>query len=157
MQRLRKTALITLATVSIVAMTGLSHADSSTRIYKWVDKKGETHFSQLPPPHGQAQQINPDYAAPAQAQAEGTPAEQADESSAREQPKLPADATITVVNKKQAEKACTAAQAQIHALKDSENQLMTQDKDGKFRALTPAEIADRLKQAQDTAAKACVK
>jgi hypothetical protein len=34
---------------------------------------------------------------------------------------------------------------------------MTQDSDGKYRALTPEEIAGRVKQAQEVADKACVK
>lgn len=157
MQRLGKTALITLVTVSILTMAGLSHADGVTRIYKWVDKKGETHFSQLPPPHGQAQQINPDYASPVPKLEENTPDAQATKPPNQEKSKLPADATIMAVNKKEAEKACASAQTQIKALQNPENQLMTQDKDGKFRALTPAEIADRLKQAQEVANKSCVK
>lgn len=157
MQRLGKNALITLVAVSMLTMAGLSLADGPTRIYKWVDKKGETHFSQLPPTNGEAEQINPDYATPGDSHAEGTAAEQAAESSKDEKSKLPADATITVVDKKQAEKACAAAEAQIKALKNPQNQLMTQDQDGKFRPLSASEIADRLKQAEDVAAKACVK
>ncbi|HUX82028.1 MAG TPA: DUF4124 domain-containing protein [Halothiobacillus sp.] len=157
MQRLGKTALIALVTVSTLTIAGLSLADGPTRIYKWVDKKGETHFSQLPPPNGQAQQINPDYAAPVVKPEGNASDEQAEKSPDQKKSTLPADATITAVNKKEAEKACTAAEAQIKTLQNSENQLMTQDKDGKFRALTPAEIAGRLKQAQDVANKACVK
>lgn len=160
MQRLGKNALIALLALSTLASAGLSHADDSTRIYKWVDKKGETHFSQLPPPsgHAQAEQINPDYATPPAAPAAETDTSKEPPSGAAEPKgaKLPADAPITVFNKKEAENACKAAEAQIKVLKSPENQLMTRDPDGKFRPLTPGEVAGRLKQAQDVANKACV-
>lgn len=156
MQRLGKTALTTLATAATLFMTTAGYASESTKIYKWVDQKGETHFSQIPPPQGKSQQINPDFAAPAAKEMEESSPE-TPASGTQNKPRLPDDAKITVVNKKAAEKACTAAEAQIKTLKNPENQLMTQDKDGKFRALTPAEIAGRLKQAQDMANKACVK
>jgi hypothetical protein len=61
------------------------------------------------------------------------------------------------VNKKEAEKACQAAQEQIKTLQNTQNQLMTQETDGKYRALTPQEIASRVKQAQEVADKACIK
>ncbi|ANJ67131.1 hypothetical protein A9404_06795 [Halothiobacillus diazotrophicus] len=160
MQRLGKNALITLLALSNLALAGVSHADDATRIYKWVDKKGETHFSQLPPSSGhvQAEQINPDYAAPPSAPADETDTSKNPPSGATEPKgsKLPADTPITVFNKKEAEKACQAAEAQIKVLKSPENQLMTRDTDGKFRPLSPGEIADRLKQAQGVANKACV-
>lgn len=156
MQSLRKIVLLSLIGAGFVLASTASHAEDATRIYKWVDKKGETHFSQLPPAQGEAQQINPDFATPATAPKELQPQ---DKAPATEQPKQPlaADAPITVVNKKEAEKACSAAQAQIKTLQDTKNQLMTQDADGKYRALTPDEIASRVKQAQEVADKACVK
>lgn len=156
MQRLGKTALMTLATVATLFMTTAGHAGESTKIYKWVDQKGETHFSQIPPRQGKAQQINPDYAAPTTKEPEeGAPV--TPPSNTQNKSKLPNDAKITVFNKKAAEKACKLAEAQLKTLKSPDNQLMTQDKDGKFRALTPTEIAGRMKQAQDVADKACVK
>ncbi|OYY37744.1 MAG: hypothetical protein B7Y07_06600 [Halothiobacillus sp. 24-54-40] len=157
MQSLRKIALLSLIGAGCVLASTASHAEDATRIYKWVDKKGETHFSQIPPTQGEAQQINPDFATP------GAPAPKAPEGESQDaapdhpnEPLAP-NAPITVVNKKEAEKACQAAQEQIKTLQNSQNQLMTQEADGKYRALTPQEIAGRVKQAQEVADKACVK
>ncbi|OZB81308.1 MAG: hypothetical protein B7X28_05210 [Halothiobacillus sp. 13-55-253] len=51
----RKIALIALTAAATVMFSAASQADGSTQIYKWVDKNGETHFSQLPPKQGEAQ------------------------------------------------------------------------------------------------------
>lgn len=155
MQSLRNTLLLSLISASIGLSAANCHAEDAARIYKWVDKKGETHFSQLPPANGEAQEINPDFATPGAPKEPETP----DTAAASEQPKKPLapNAPITVVNKKEAEKACQQAQAQIKTLQNSQNQLMTQEADGKYRALTSQEIAERVKQAQNVADKACVK
>ncbi|MGC8697275.1 MAG: DUF4124 domain-containing protein [Halothiobacillus sp.] len=157
MQSLGKIALLSLMGASFVLAATVSHADDTTRIYKWVDKKGETHFSQIPPAQGEVKEINPDFATPSASPSKAS--ENPDKEAATEPPKEPLapNAPITVVNKKEAEKACQAAQEQIKTLQNSQNQLMTQEADGKYRALTPEEIASRVKQAQDVANKACIK
>lgn len=133
-------------------LSGAAHAE--TTIYKWVDKNGETHFSQLPPSQGEAQQIDPDYA---------TPSAPSGESAAKSSAPVPdknalkPDQAITVVNKEEAQKACTQAKEQMDMLRDPKNQPMVQEKDGKYRPLTTDEIASRIKQAEEVANKACVK
>ncbi|MHB9020441.1 MAG: DUF4124 domain-containing protein [Halothiobacillus sp.] len=155
MQGLRKIALMSLIGTSVLCASTTSQAEDATRIYKWVDKKGETHFSQLPPAQGEAKEINPDFATPGVPSESNAPPKAAVSEPAKGP--LAPNKPITVVNKKEAEKACEAAETQIKTLQDPQNQLMTQDSDGKYRALTTEEIAGRLKQAQEVADKACVK
>lgn len=151
----RKIALIALTAAATAMFSAAGQADGSTQIYKWVDKKGETHFSQLPPKQGEAQTVNPDYATPGSNEDSVTaPAEKAEDKTNKP---LAPDQPILSVNKKEAAKACEAAKTQIKMLQNNQNQLMTQDADGKYRPLTAEEIAGRLKQAQDVANKACVK
>lgn len=151
----RKIASIVLAFVATIMFSATSQADGTTQIYKWVDKNGETHFSQLPPKHGKSQIFNPDYATPGPGETDAkAPAEQAKDEAKKP---LQANQPVLAINKKEAAKACKQAKAQIKMLQDGQNQLMTQDADGKYRPLTAKEIASRLKQAQDVANKACVK
>jgi len=151
----RKIALIALTAAATVMFSAASQADGSTQIYKWVDKNGETHFSQLPPKQGEAQIVNPDYATSGSNEdAQAAPAEKSGDETKK--PMAP-DQPVLAINKKEAAKACEAVNAQIKMLQDTQNQLMTQDADGKYRPLTSEEIASRLKQAQDVANKACVK
>ena len=154
MQVTRKMALIALTAAATVTFSAASLAEGSTQIYKWVDKNGETHFSQLPPKQGEAQVVNPDYATPGADEESDAPAAPTDD---KAKAPLPADKPVLAIDKKEAAKACEAAEAQIKMLQNTQNQLMTQDADGKYRPLTAEEIAARLKQAQDVANKACVK
>jgi hypothetical protein len=150
----RKIALIALTAAATVMFSAASLADGSTQIYKWVDKNGETHFSQLPPKQGEAQVVNPDYATPgSNEESMAAPAEKSQDETKKP---LAPDQPVLAINKKEAAKACETAKAQIKMLQDGQNQLMTQDADGKYRPLTSEEIASRLKQAQDVANKACV-
>ena len=152
----RKIALIALTAAATFMFSVASQADGSTQIYKWVDKNGETHFSQLPPKQGESQVVNPDYATPGnneEAEASPDAAKTEDET----QKPFPADKPVLAIDKKEAAKACETAKAQIKMLQNPQNQLMTQDSDGKYRPLTSEEIASRLKQAQDVANKACIK
>ena len=154
MESSRKTVLILLATVGAVIFSAAGHAEGSSQIYKWVDKNGETHFTQLPPKQGEAQVVKPDFATPAATdETEHAPAATNEETNSKP---LKPDQPVLAINKKEAAKACEAAKAQIKMLQDSQNQLMTQDADGKYRPLSAEEIAGRLKQAQDVANKACV-
>lgn len=153
MRGTRKTALIALTAAATFMLSAASWAADSTQIYKWVDKKGETHFSQLPPKQGEAQIVDPDYATPGNTE-EAAPAAPAKEETGKS---LPADQPVLAIDKKEAARACESAKAQIKLLENTQNQLMTQDADGKYRPLTPEEIAARLKQAQDVANKACLR
>ncbi|WP_298220264.1 DUF4124 domain-containing protein [Halothiobacillus sp.] len=146
--------MIALTAAATFMFSAASQADGSTQIYKWVDKNGETHFSQLPPKHGEAQIINPDYANPDSN--EDSMAAPAEKNKDETKKPLAPDQPVLAINKKEAAKACEAAKAQIKMLQNTQNQLMTQDADGKYRPLTSEEIAGRLKQAQDVANKACV-
>ena len=123
------------------------------RHLQWVDKNGETHFSQLPPKQGEAQQIDPDYATPIPSSGESTGEPAAP---APKKDTLKPDQTITVLNKAEAQKACAQAKEQMNMLRDPKNQPMVQEKDGKYRPLTAEEIAGRIKQAEEVANKACV-
>ncbi|WP_407275469.1 DUF4124 domain-containing protein [Halothiobacillus sp. DCM-1] len=148
---MRSTGTVLTAAFSLLLLFGSAAAQAETTIYKWVDKNGETHFSQLPPQQGEAQQIDPDYATPTPAAGSTTP-------SAAPAPKkdgLKPDQPITVVNKAEAQKACEQAKEQINMLRDPKNQPMVQEKDGKYRSLTADEITGRIKQAEEIANKAC--
>jgi len=151
-----KIALIALPAAATFMFSIASQADGTTQIYKWVDKKGETHFSQLPPKQGEAQVVSPDYATPGNNdETETAP----DIAKTGDEPKKPStdDKPVLAIDKKAAAKACEAARTQIKMLQNPQNQLMTQDADGKYQPLSSKEIASRLKQAQDVANKACVK
>lgn len=151
----RKIALIALTAAATFMFSAASQADGSAQIYKWVGKNGETHFSQLPPKQGEAQVVNPDYATPGSNEDNvAAPAEKTEDETKKP---LAPDQPVLAIDKKEAAKACESAKAQIKMLQNSQNQLMTQDADGKYRPLTSEEIAGRLKQAQDVANKACVK
>lgn len=155
MRGTRKRVLIVLTVAATFMFSAASWADGSARIYKWVDKKGETHFSQLPPKQGEAQVVSPDYAAPGNSEdAEAAPAAKTEDETKKP---LAPDQPVLAIDKKEAAKACEAAKAQIKILQNTQNQLMTQDADGKYRPLTKEEVASRLKQAQDVANKTCVK
>ena len=153
MKRLGKVALLPAAGALLLTLACPGQAQA-TSIYKWVDKKGEVHFSQTPPPSGQAKQVNPDYAGPA------TPSddEEAAPTTHQPPPKKEADdlnKPVTVVDKDQAKKACKAAREQLKQLRNPTNRLMTQGSDGKYRALTDAEIKARIKRAEQVENKAC--
>lgn len=152
----RKIALIALTAAATFMFSVASQAEGSTQIYKWVDKNGETHFSQLPPKQGEAKVVNPDYATPGNNEEAGVPDDAAKTEDETPKP-LAADKPVLAIDKKEAAKACEAAKAQIKILQNTQTQLMTQDADGKYRPLTSEEIASRLKRAQDVANKACVK
>lgn len=155
MHTIRKYMLITLTAAGALMLSAASLAEGSTSIYKWVDKTGETHFSQLPPKHGEAQVINPDYAT---SDDEGSANDSLPADTSIEKKQSPSsDKPVLAINKAEAEKACKEAKVQIKMLQNPQNQLMTQDADGKYRPLSAKEIAERLKQAQDVANKACIK
>ena len=61
---MRPTRIVLAPAFSLLLLLGSAAAQAETAIYKWVDKNGETHFSQLPPSQGEATQIDPDYATP---------------------------------------------------------------------------------------------
>lgn len=150
---MRPTRIVLAPAFSLLLLLGSAAAQAETAIYKWVDKNGETHFSQLPPSQGEATQIDPDYATPGSASA-AAPAEPTAPASKKDT--LKPDQAITVVNKDQAKKACAQAKEQMNMLRDPKNQPMVQEKDGKYRPLTSDEIAGRIKQAEEVANKACV-
>jgi hypothetical protein len=152
----RKIALIALTVAATFTFSAASQAEGSAQIYKWVDKKGETHFSQLPPKQGDAQVVNPDYATPGDTEETGAAPDAAKTEDETQKP-LAADQPVLAIDKKEAAKACESARAQIKMLQNTQNQLMTQDADGKYRPLTSKEIASRLKQAQEVENKACIK
>ncbi len=150
---MRPTRTVLVPALSLLLLLGSAAAQAETAIYKWVDKNGETHFSQLPPSQGEATQIDPDYATPGGSSA-AAPAEPTAPASKKDT--LKPDQPITVVNKDQAKKACEQAKEQINMLRDPKNQPMVQEKDGKYRPLSADEIAGRIKQAEEVANKACV-
>lgn len=151
MKRSRTQALA--AALGIMTASFTTAALAEPTIYKWVDKKGEVHFTQTPPPQGNAEEYDPDYATPS---AQG---EQPEDAQDKDKSKKPAENTngpVTVFNKKDAEKACEAARNQLKMLNDPNNQLMVQDSDGKYHPMTADEKAARIKKAQDIENKACV-
>ncbi len=150
---MRPTRIVFATTLSLLLQFTSVTAHAETAIYKWVDKNGETHFSQLPPKQGEAQQIDPDYATPIPSSGESTGEPAAP---APKKDTLKPDQTITVLNKAEAQKACAQAKEQMNMLRDPKNQPMVQEKDGKYRPLTAEEIAGRIKQAEEVANKACV-
>lgn len=141
-----------LGMVGLIAATWATTAMAETTIYKWVDKKGEVHFTQTPPPKTQAEQVNPDYATPSPEST--TPKEEAEPSD-----KTPAadktEGTVTVFNKAEAQKACEAARKQLKLLRDPKNQLMVQDKDGKYHPMSKDELQKRIQKVEEIENKAC--
>lgn len=55
-------ARIARTTVPLLAI--LLATPALAQVYKWVDEDGVTHYSQQPPPGGEAQVINPDISLP---------------------------------------------------------------------------------------------
>jgi len=140
------------AALGILIASFATAALAAPAIYKWVDKNGEVHFSQTPPPQGNAKEYNPDYATPSAPSEE--PAKNAKD--AEEKPAADTKGAVTVFNKKDAQKACEAARKQLKMLNDPNNQLMVQGSDGKYHPMSADEKAARIKKAQDIENKACV-
>jgi len=142
-----------LGMVSLLATIWTTAAMADAAIYKWVDKNGGVHFTQTPPPKERAQQVKPDYATPSiqeSAPGEEAPAKEKEPAAKEDNGK------VTVFNKAQAKKACAAARKQLKLLRDSKNQLMVQDKDGKYHSMSKEELQRRIKKVEEIENKACV-
>ncbi len=140
------------AALGILLASFATAAVAAPAIYKWVDKNGEVHFTQTPPPQGNAEEYNPDYATPSTPSEE--PADKSNDESKK--PTAKPNGPVTVFNKKDAQKACEAARKQLKMLNDPNNQLMVQGSDGKYHPMSADEKAARIKKAQDIENKACV-
>ncbi|MBK7953715.1 MAG: DUF4124 domain-containing protein [Candidatus Accumulibacter sp.] len=58
----------------LLILLALAAASWGASFYKWVDEKGVTHFSELPPPGGRAQEVQKQVNSPATSDAGTTPA-----------------------------------------------------------------------------------
>lgn len=121
----RKLALV-LAALSLVVMCA-AYADSKTKLYKWVDKDGVTHYgSSIPPEYAsqQSEQINAQGQVVKTQDAQKTPEQLAAAAQAQQQAQQQAQATA-------------AAQAHDKVLLDTYTSVadMERDRDSKLSAI----------------------
>lgn len=121
----RKLALV-LAALSLVVMCA-AYADSKTKMYKWVDKDGVTHYgSSIPPEYAsqQSEQINAQGQVVKTQDAQKTPEQIAAETQAKQQAQQQAQATAV-------------AQAHDKVLLDTYTSVadMERDRDSKLSAI----------------------
>ncbi len=119
---------------TIALLVLLLSAPCQAAIYKWVDEKGVTHYTQLPPPGVQAEEIEPLAPAPA-----GPPPKseaQGEAAAAQDEPPLP-DEVVAVPAEQMAEQ-CQNARERLEKLLASPR-LLYQGEDGEMRRASEEE------------------
>jgi len=127
---------------------------ASADIYKWVDDKGQVHYSQNPPAQGPYDNVTPELPAsgtstsPRAAKPAGhaNGSNNADDKAAQQALQSKAD---------NAER-CAKAREQISFLQEkTAHRLFVTGEDGQPARMTDEQFGERLKDAQDAAAKYC--
>ncbi len=113
---MRLSILLLLCVFSVTAV-------AATKVYKWVDKDGNIHYSEQKPPNQQADtlQIKENKPTPAPERAQEKPEEGSDESSddAQAQQRAEAEKTLAEADKVNRQKLCQQAKANRDALNAS--------------------------------------
>jgi len=146
--------LITLATVFLLCLSPLSFA---SKIYKWTDSEGNTHYGERPPSQ-QATQIKVPKD-PARTSAP-QPVNQQDATNklldafAKERKDKKEAANKTAAEKERRDKNCSSAKRRVISLKLGGRQYEITDQ-GERRFLSDADIQTRLLEAQKVADQWC--
>ena len=113
---MRLSILLLLCVFSVTAV-------AATKVYKWVDKDGNIHYSEQKPPNQQADtlQIKENKPTPTPERAQEKPEEGSDESSdeAQAQQRAEAEKTLAEADKVNRQKLCQQAKANRDALNAS--------------------------------------
>jgi len=146
--------LITLATVFLLCLTPLSFA---SKIYKWTDSEGNTHYGEHPPSQ-KATQIKvpkgPEHtSAPRQVNQQDATNKLLDAFAKERKDKKEAESRAAV-EKDRRDKNCANAKRRVVSLKLGGRQYDITDQ-GERRFLGEAELQTRLVEAQKTADKWC--
>lgn len=130
-----------------MAMLGSALASQGQQIYKWVDEKGVTQYTTIPPPSGKAQAIKPAPAAPAPAAK--TWQEQELEFRARQVERAEARHKEDRLQQEAARRraACAAAQRDMRNLKE-QRPVYTQNEKGEKQYLSDPQRADEERKIQ---------
>ncbi len=140
-----------LATTALLCLIPLQGAVAAA--YKWVDDKGETHYSQTPPTATKIEIIKtPSSAAstpasPAPQTSKTTPSEPAAGAASSPEAAKAEDAAIRAKN-------CTMARSNLEALKNAD-EVTVKDANGLLHALTHDERKSRSEEAEKNIKEYC--
>ncbi len=130
------------------------------RMYKWVDSDGETHYSQSPPPSGQAKEIAPPPTPSAtrqlqkSANSEASSAAQGDDKSADEE-KGPSAKELAASESIKKEN-CGLAKSNLDLYVNLGRKIL-KTPDGLYKRLTEDERQEKIKQSQEAVKEYCGK
>lgn len=148
------TRIITLMLALLALTLPLS---ANAKIYKWVDDKGNTHYSTEKPADAQAESIKvklpPNYGGPEEPSEEPTEEKKQGEEKAEEKPK-PALEVEPKLSKKQKAEYCKQAKDRVQLIVDS-NRLHATDEKGQRTLLNEKQRQARLKDARKDVKEYC--
>ncbi|MEW6766349.1 MAG: DUF4124 domain-containing protein [Pseudomonadota bacterium] len=131
-----------LALVALLILPSLGQA----AIYKWVDSKGVTHYTETPPPAGKVEEIQPRVTQPPMPETVAPPSEAEVDKDANGKPAEEGDAAkpkeMMTLSPEQLTKQCQDARQRLQQLETSPR-LLTRTPDGQMQRV-PEEERQRM-------------
>ncbi len=131
---------------------------AQAKMYRWVDEKGSTVYSQKPPPSGQATEIAPPPPPATNSHEQETQRlnkawqEMQDREEARDEAETKERETAETIKRKQ--KNCQAARYNLDMLQGSTNRLIKQA-DGEYKRFTQEEREAQISEVQQKIEEFC--
>jgi len=141
--------------------TLLSSPLAAAPVYRWVDEKGQVHFTQLPPPpsrsRGQAEELNlPGTSKPGSAEASAKPEADTEASGSDQAAEgAPAEPQIVVADPNQLKQACEQSRQRLSQLQGNAGTLFRKDADGKLLPMPADEVSRLRDEAQQDVDRYC--
>ncbi|MEW6445317.1 MAG: DUF4124 domain-containing protein [Pseudomonadota bacterium] len=129
-------------TLALTALLIALPMTAQATIYKWVDSKGVTHYTETPPPAGQAQELQPRTTAPKPLPAPAAPSAEPAAKAASDKPGAEAgkdkSKEIMTPTAEQMEKQCQDARQRLQQIENSPR-MITRGEDGQMRRMPEEE------------------
>lgn len=135
---------------SILSFSLFFSTNSIGAIYKWTDEHGKVHYGNQKPPSNKAERLKLKIRQPIiQEKTDDEKAAKKDgEKTAEPEEKEPQ------LSRKERRRLCKESRADVTKIKEN-NRFRVKGKDGELRYLTPKEVAERLKIAQQDVRELC--